>query len=188
MLLDIRRYRFHFPGYPGLSQDALFRGLDFTLDRGELRIILGAPESGKTTLGRCLTGVYPGMTRAETEGEILLDGEAVDSRSACDWIHVMGTVFQDPEEQIVGTRCDDEAVMALEALGLPAAEMEHRLAEAFRHFSLEGKEERNPSLCREGRKNVCSWPPWRCRTPISGYWMRLWTSWIGKGRPFCWII
>ena len=117
MLLEIRRYHFQFPSYPGLQAEPLFSGLDFSLDRGEMRIVLGAPESGKTTLGRCLTGVYPGMTRASTEGDILVDGESVTSRSACDWIQTMGTVFQDPEEQIVGTRCDDEAVMALEALG-----------------------------------------------------------------------
>jgi energy-coupling factor transport system ATP-binding protein len=64
----------------------------------------------------------------------------------------MGTVFQDPEEQIVGTRCDDEAVMALEAMGLEPGEMDRRLSLAFERFHLKGKKNRNPLSLSGGEK------------------------------------
>jgi len=151
-LLQIRDYHFQFPSYPGLMGTPLFRGLNWTLNRGEFWIVLGRPESGKTTLGRCLTGVYPGLTQAETSGEILIDGEPVGNRSACDWIEKTGIVFQDPEEQIITTRCDDEASLALESLGSPAHEIRTRMEESFREFAMTGHESRNPISLSGGEK------------------------------------
>ncbi|MBF9016921.1 MULTISPECIES: ATP-binding cassette domain-containing protein [unclassified Oceanispirochaeta] len=151
-LLEINDYNFRFPSYPGLDNKALFSSLNFKLRRGEFCIVLGAPESGKTTLSRCLTGVYPGLTQAEVSGTITLDGENLRSRSACDWIESIGIVFQDPEEQILSTRCDDEASMTLESLGRDPAEIRKQLEISFEHFSINGKEERDPLSLSGGEK------------------------------------
>jgi energy-coupling factor transporter ATP-binding protein EcfA2 len=151
-LLNIRDYSFKFPSYSGLQNRALFEGLNFILNRGEFWIVLGPPESGKTTLGRCLTAVYPGLTQAETSGDILIDGESVRTRSACDWIEKTGIVFQDPEEQIITTRCDDEASLALESLAVEPQEIQRRLSSSFDRFSVLGKERRNPVSLSGGEK------------------------------------
>ena len=151
-LLEIRDYSFQFPSYPGLNSRPLFTSMNFTLKRGDFCIILGAPESGKTTLGRCLTNLYPGMTRADVSGSILLRGKPLYSRSACDWIETAGTVLQDPEEQIITTRCDDEAAMLLESMGRVPGEIMTSMAEAFSRFSLTGKEERDPLSLSGGEK------------------------------------
>ena len=95
-LLEIRDYSFQFPSYPGLNSRPLFTSMNFTLKRGDFCIILGAPESGKTTLGRCLTNLYPGMTRADVSGSILLRGKPLYSRSACDWIETAGDCSSGP--------------------------------------------------------------------------------------------
>jgi energy-coupling factor transport system ATP-binding protein len=151
-LLEINDYKFRFPSYPGLDNKALFSSLSFKLKKGEFCIILGAPESGKTTLSRCLTGVYPGLTQAEVSGSITLAGENIRSRSACDWIESIGIVFQDPEEQIISTRCDDEASMILESLGRDASEIRKQQEISFGHFSMKGKEERDPLSLSGGEK------------------------------------
>jgi len=151
-LLSINNYSFRFPSYPGLPSDSLFTSLNFTLDRGEFWIVLGQPECGKTTLGRCLTGVYPGLTRADRSGEILIDGEPVENRSACDWIEKTGIVFQDPDEQIITTRCDDEAALTLESLAVERPEILRRMEASFSRFSLKGMESRNPVSLSGGEK------------------------------------
>ena len=151
-LLSIRDYHFQFPSYPGLSNVPLFKGLNFEMNRGEFWIILGRPESGKTTLGRCLTAVYPGLTQAVCSGDIFIDGEPVRARSACDWIEKTGLVFQDPEEQIITTRCDDEASLALESLAMEPQEIQRRLNSSFDRFSVLGKEKRNPVSLSGGEK------------------------------------
>ncbi|MDC7234421.1 MAG: ATP-binding cassette domain-containing protein [Spirochaetales bacterium] len=152
LLLEITDYSFRFPGYPGLESGTLFQSMNFCLKRGEFRIMLGGPESGKTTLSRCLTAVYPGLTQAEVSGRISIDGESINSRSACDWIEQTGIVFQDPEEQIISTRCDDEAALPLESLGIPADRITALRSESFKHFSIEGMEERDPLSLSGGEK------------------------------------
>jgi len=151
-LLEISDYHFCYPSYPGLESEPLFCGLDFSISRGEFWIVLGKPESGKTTLGRCLTGVYPGLCHAHTEGEIRIDGESVGSRSACDWVDRIGTVFQDPDEQIVTTRTDDEAAFTLESLGTEPDEIRSRMDHAFGQFGVAWKGARNPLSLSGGEK------------------------------------
>lgn len=151
-LLEIIDYNFRFPSYPGLDNKALFSSMSFKLKKGEFYIILGAPESGKTTLSRCLSGVYPGLTQAEVSGSIKLSGEDIRNRSACDWIESIGIVFQDPEEQIISTRCDDEASMTLESLGRDPLEIRKQQDISFGHFSMTGKEDRDPLSLSGGEK------------------------------------
>ena len=151
-LLKIEDYSFAYPSYPGLPSRPLFKDLNFSLIRGEFWVILGNPESGKSTLCRCLTGLYPGFTRAETEGRILIDGENAVNRSACDWIDRVGTVLQGPDEQIVCSRCDDEAAFSLESMGIPEDEIQERMDQAFRQFAVTWPVERDPLSLSGGEK------------------------------------
>lgn len=47
-------------------------GIDFTMERGEVLVIIGSSGSGKTTLLRCLN-----YLETADEGEIILDGETI---------------------------------------------------------------------------------------------------------------
>lgn len=50
----------------------VLRGLDFTVDDGEVVVILGANGSGKTTTLRAITGMV------ETSGEVVFDGRSIE--------------------------------------------------------------------------------------------------------------
>ena len=152
LLLNIVNYNFCFPSYPGLQSRPLFKNLNFQLRKGEFKIIMGRPESGKTTLIRCLSGVYPGMTQALTEGRILVEGVPLTDQAACDWIDKIGLVFQNPDEQIITTRVDDEAAFSLESLGIAPEEIGERMKKAFAEFSVPYPADRNPLSLSGGEK------------------------------------
>ncbi len=68
--LEVRNVSIEFPGVKALS------GVDFSIETGEIRAVVGANGAGKSTLMKVLTGVNPGYT-----GEIYFNGEKVDIRN-----------------------------------------------------------------------------------------------------------
>lgn len=58
--------------YTGSMDSPVFRGLDLTLEKGEILAVLGPNGAGKTTAVRCLTGLLP-----LTEGRCELEGKDI---------------------------------------------------------------------------------------------------------------
>jgi len=61
-------------------------------------------------------------------------------------------VFQDPEDQIVGTVVEEDCAFGPENLGLASAEIRARVDEALAAVGLTGFERREPHLLSEGQK------------------------------------
>ncbi len=66
MMFDIRNASFTYP----TAKVPTFKGLNFSLKPGEVMTILGRNGIGKTTLVKCLTGIY-----RFTEGEVSINGK-----------------------------------------------------------------------------------------------------------------
>ena len=69
-LLAISALSFRYPSYPGLPSSVLLRGLDLEVGAGECVRILGAPESGKSSLARIVCGLIPRYSGGEIAGEL----------------------------------------------------------------------------------------------------------------------
>lgn len=68
--LEVRNVSIEFPGVKALSN------VNFTVETGDIRAVVGANGAGKSTLMKVLTGANPGYT-----GDIYFNGEKVDLRS-----------------------------------------------------------------------------------------------------------
>lgn len=68
--LEVKNVSIEFPGVKALSD------VNFAVETGDIRAVVGANGAGKSTLMKVLTGVNPGYT-----GDIYFNGEKVDLRS-----------------------------------------------------------------------------------------------------------
>lgn len=99
------------------------QSISFELQAGELLLIAGASGCGKTTLARCINGLIPRSYKGEIDGSILFNGNDLSGEPLARVSREVGTVLQDPERQILGTRVSAEVAFGLENLGRPRAEI-----------------------------------------------------------------
>jgi len=107
------------------------REISFDAKQGEILLIAGASGCGKTTLIRCINGLIPRSYKGEINGSVLIFGEETKRWPLSKISQKIGTVLQDPERQILGTKVLNEVAFGLENLGLPREEIIQRADEAL---------------------------------------------------------
>lgn len=131
--------------------------IGFDLHAGELLLIAGASGCGKTTLIRCINGLIPRSYKGELNGSVTLQGKPVEGLTLSRISQIVGTVLQDPERQILGSKVMNEVAFGLENLGLPRPEIRQRVESALEQsgilhlknretFSLSGGEKQKLAL------------------------------------------
>lgn len=133
--------------YPGSSDPAL-ADVTFGLGPGEFVAVLGANGSGKSTLARLCDGLLlPGG------GVVTVDGiDTADQARVMDVRERVAMVFQNPDNQIVGTTVEEDVAFGPENLGLARSEIRERVDESLAAVGLGGMEEREPHLLSGGQK------------------------------------
>jgi len=108
-------------------QGAAIHNISFEAKAGEVLLVAGASGCGKTTLIRCINGLIPRSYKGEMSGRVLVLGEEVKDWPLSRISQKIGTVLQDPERQILGTKVLNEVAFGLENLGLPRQEIYERV-------------------------------------------------------------
>lgn len=128
------------------------RGLSFDAHRGEVLLIAGASGCGKTTLIRCVNGLIPRSYKGEVGGRIQIFGEETKDWALSRISQKIGTVLQDPERQILGTKVLNEVVFGLENLGMPREEIIQRADEALSFLRISALRDRETFSLSGGEK------------------------------------
>ncbi len=116
--------------YPNAARPVL-DGAAFTVDEGELVLIVGTSGSGKSTLLRCLNGLVPHYHGGAFSGRVIVDGLDTRDHQPRDLAGAVGMVFQDPESQMVAETVEDEVAFGMENLGLTRSAMRKRVEEVL---------------------------------------------------------
>ena len=107
--------------YPERATPAL-RDVTLTVEEGSFTVLAGASGSGKSTLLRALCGLVPHFHGGQVAGELEVAGMSAREHGPGELAAVCGTVFQDPETQVVMGGVRAELALALEHRGAePAA-------------------------------------------------------------------
>jgi energy-coupling factor transporter ATP-binding protein EcfA2 len=126
-LATVRHVTFSYPGAP---QPAL-RDVSFALERGEVILVLGPSGSGKSTLLRSLAGLVPHFHGGRFSGSVEVAGRDTRSCRPAQLAGTVATLFQDPEDQVVMARVENEVAFGLENVGVSPGEIEPRVAGAL---------------------------------------------------------
>ena len=97
MILRIDRLTYT---YPGTARPALV-DVGLELSAGELVVVAGASGSGKSTLLRAVSGLVPHFHGGEITGTVVVAGMDTREHSPGELAAAVGTLFQDPETQVV---------------------------------------------------------------------------------------
>ncbi|GAA2442116.1 ABC transporter ATP-binding protein [Streptomyces macrosporus] len=107
------------------------RGVDLTVDEGELVLLVGPSGTGKSTLLNTVSGLVPHFTGGTLHGRVTVAGRDTRDHRPRELADVVGTVGQDPLAHFVTDTVEDELAYGMESLGLPPDTMRRRVEETL---------------------------------------------------------
>lgn len=121
--------------------------VSFNIKRGEWVAIIGHNGSGKSTLAKTINGLL-----LPASGSISVGGKTLDEENVWDIRRMVGMVFQNPDNQFVGSTVEDDVAFGLENQGIPRDDMVKRVYDALKKVRMESFAEREPARLSGGQK------------------------------------
>lgn len=138
--------------YPGTISPAL-RDVSLAIPAGQFCALIGANGAGKSTLAYTLAGFVPHFYHGKLTGEVTLAGKPTRLTPLNELVLSVGLIFQNPFNQISGTKFTvrEEIAFGLENLGMPRPEMQVRVAATMALLGIEDLADRSPLALSGGQ-------------------------------------
>lgn len=122
--------------------------VSLSIERGTHTALLGRNGSGKSTMAKLIN-----VLEMPKSGTVFVMGRNTGDDSAFWQIRrSCGMVFQNPDNQIVGTTVEEDVAFGPENLGIPTEEIRRRVDEALHYVGLSDLAKRQPSQLSGGQK------------------------------------
>jgi len=123
-------------------------GVSMEVHQGEFIAILGHNGSGKSTLAKHMNGIlYP------SDGDVFVkDMNTKEEANIWSIRQSAGMVFQNPDNQIIGTIVEEDVAFGPENLGVPTEEIWERVDAALKAVRMEAFREKSPNRLSGGQK------------------------------------
>lgn len=123
------------------------KNVSFSVFEGEWLAIVGHNGSGKSTLAKLMNGLlFP------EEGDVYINHLKLSEELVWDIRDQVGMVFQNPDNQFVGTTVQDDVAFGLENHGIPREEMVKRVQDALQKVKMDDFINQEPHHLSGGQK------------------------------------
>ncbi|RXZ00959.1 energy-coupling factor ABC transporter ATP-binding protein [Fictibacillus sp. S7] len=143
-LITVNNVSFQYPS----EEDLTLTELSLSVYKGEWLAIVGHNGSGKSTLAKLLNGLL-----LPTSGEVKVeDYTTANEKELWEIRRRVGIVFQNPDNQFVGTSVRDDVAFGLENFGVPRDEMIERIQTSIARVNMQDFIESEPHHLSGGQK------------------------------------
>ena len=123
-------------------------GVDLAIEKGEFVAVLGHNGSGKSTMAKCLNGLFQ-----PTRGDVIIDGMNTKEEEDIWKIRARaGMVFQNPDNQIVATVVEEDVAFGAENLAVEQGELRRRVDDALAAVEMTEYKDDQPHKLSGGQK------------------------------------
>jgi len=139
--------------YPTGTRPSL-QDLSLRVEKGEVLAVIGANNSGKSTLCYAIAGVIPHFFHGQFDGSVLVGKVNTTDQTISALAEHVGLVMQIPGNQLSGVRSTvfEEIAFGLENLGMSRQEMHKRTTAALALTGLSDFAERSPYQLSGGQQ------------------------------------
>lgn len=121
--------------------------VSFSIQKGEYVTLIGHNGSGKSTLAKLLCYLLE-----PTSGEILLNGVKEDDNSIAKIRRTIGIVFQNPDNQFIGSTVEDDIAFGLENRNIESKKMYELVREYAKKVHMDAFLNKEPGEISGGQK------------------------------------
>ena len=123
-------------------------GVNLDVKKGDFVAIMGPSGSGKSTLAKQINAIL-----TPTDGTLYVDGMDVrDEKNIWEVRKTAGMVFQNPDNQIIGTVVEEDVGFGPENMGIPTEEIWERVEESLKSVGMWEYRKNSPNKLSGGQK------------------------------------
>ena len=123
-------------------------GVSLSIEEGAFVAVLGHNGSGKSTLAKHVNGLL-----MPTDGVVMLCGQNVAEADPIWKVRRdAGMIFQNPDNQIIGTSVEEDVAFGPENMGVPTEEIVKRVEDALQKAGMEAYRFHSPNRLSGGQK------------------------------------
>ena len=145
-VIEIKNLSFSYSNDDEEKQYVL-NNVSLDIEKGSYTVIVGHNGSGKSTLAKLLIGLL-----AQEQGKIMIDGIELTNNTIYEIRNKIGVVFQNPDNQFIGSTVEDDIAFGLENHLVPNEEMQSIIEEYAEKTGMINFLKKEPTKLSGGQK------------------------------------
>lgn len=126
--------------------------VSFTINKGEYVALIGHNGSGKSTIAKIIVGILEAFTDGNENDGVYIAGIKMTENNYQSLQKKIGMVFQNPDNQFIGSTVQDDIAFSLENVAMPYDQMKVLVEEYSKKVGMYEYLSREPSSLSGGQK------------------------------------